>query len=142
MTTNNLVIASNDRNPMKEQFIQALHQAALHCQLGYMDGMDPDTGEITPLLVGVEYNEAGQPCKLWPLGTVFLTADNLKNYLVPDGNGQYFNQNADERELDANGDVIELPEETGTAIESGNRRKGRRRKMGADDDRGVSEGSV
>lgn len=108
-----LVIASNDRNPIKESFIQTLHMAALNCQLGYMDGMDPDTGDIIPLLCGVEYGEEGKPVKLWPLAIAFLDGTKLKNYLVPDGNGNYFNQNRDEIECDVNGEPIEGPDETG-----------------------------
>lgn len=66
------------------------------------------------------------------------------------GNGNYFNQNADERILDANGEPIDvgldgdikLPEEERPPVESTDSRKGRRRKVGATDDTGVSEGSV
>lgn len=85
------VVVSNDANPIKRQFLAILHQAALHNQLGYMDGMDPDTGDIVPLLVGVERLDEGK-MKFYPLAAAFLDADKLKNYLVPDGNGKYFEQ--------------------------------------------------
>lgn len=139
-----LVIASNDRNPIKAQFIATLHQAALHNQLGYMDGKDPETGEIVPLLCGVEFNEDGSPKQLWPLGIVFLNGEGLKNYLAPDGDGKYYDQFANAN-LEANGQPIELPaveEEGRPSVKSSNSRKGRRRKVGADDDRHVPDGSV
>lgn len=144
MNSKELVIASNDRNPIKAQFIATLHQAALHNQLGYMDGMDPDTGQVVPLLCGVEYGEDGKPKQLWPLGIVFLQGEAIKNYLAPDGNGNYYSQ---QLATDANGEPIELPaepaqEEGRPAVKSANSRKGRRRKVGADNDRDVSEGSV
>ena len=95
------IVVTNDNNPIKRDFLAILHQAALHNQLGYMDGMDPDTGEIVPLLVGVEHLEDGK-MQLYPLAHAFLETDKLKNYLVPDGNGSYFCQNS----LDAAGDLI------------------------------------
>lgn len=151
-TQNKLVIATNNPNPIKADFIRLLHNAALHNQLGYMDGMDPDTGDEVPLLVGVEYDDEGNPKQLWPLAIAFIDGSKLKNYLAPDGNGSYYNQtlasDAAGEPIDTDiGGGIELPDEPAEeqgrpTVKSANSRKGRRRKVGADDDRDVSGGSV
>lgn len=158
-TDKQLVIASNDSNPIKAQFIATLHQAALHQQLGYMDGLDPETKEVVPLLVGVEYDDNNKPVHLWPLGIVFLDGSNLKNYLAPDGNGNYYDQNV---ALDANGEPIDTDidydgdigdgtlidqcdspkKQRRKAVKSGSRSKRGGSEVGADDDRDVSGGSV
>ena len=101
-----IVVLTNDPKPAKSEFIEVLHQAALHGQLGYMDGMDPDTGEIVPLLVGIERN--GTSIAAYPLAHIFMEVSELKAYLSPDGNGNYINLS--EHIRDANGDPITAPE--------------------------------
>lgn len=84
------VILTNEPNQMKVNILQLLYQSAHMQQLAYMDGMDPDTGEIVPLLVGMEPTEDNQ-VRLYPLARLFTKASEIKTYLTPDGQGSYDN---------------------------------------------------
>ena len=86
----NAVVITNDFQPVKQEFIELLYQGALNGQLGYMDGMDPDTGNVVPLLVGLEASPDNPDEKYcYPLARIFLDTASIKKYLVPDGNGNY-----------------------------------------------------
>lgn len=62
--------------------MQAIYQSVGTNQLGYMDGLDPDTKEIVPLLVGIDREEDGK-MNLYPIAKLFLTPEELKTYLTP-----------------------------------------------------------
>lgn len=82
-----ICIVSNNPTPFKATQIQLLYQAAFTHQLAYMDGMHPDTGEIVPLLVGIEPETEA----IHPLAVLLNKhTDDIPNYLVPDGRGSYF----------------------------------------------------
>lgn len=97
-----VVVMTNEPNPIKTQFIEILHQAALNGQLGYMDGKDPDTGEIVPLLVGIE--REGSMIRAYPIAHAFLKVEEMKNYLAPDGQGNYLDLTT--HITDANGEPV------------------------------------
>lgn len=92
-------VIATDTNPIKRQLLQAILQSAYTNQLGYLDGMDPDTGDIVPLLVGIDRAEDGT-FRCYPIAKLFLKADELKAYLTPDDHGNFINQS------DANGEPI------------------------------------
>ncbi len=94
-------VIANDTNPIKRQLLQAILQSAYTNQLGYLDGMDPETGDIVPLLVGID-READGSFRCYPIAKLFLTPSELKPYLTPDDSGNYINQS------DANGEPISV----------------------------------
>lgn len=84
-----LIVLSNEPSPMKVNVLQVFYQAAEVAQLAYADGKDPETGEIVPLIVGLEPTTAGK-FKVWPLARVISKGSEIKQYLMPDGKGGYF----------------------------------------------------
>lgn len=85
-----LMVLTNERTPMKGNMLMMLYKAASVGQLAYMDGMDPDTGDIVPLIVGLEPSEDGTKSNIWPLAKIIGKSAEIKNYLIPDGVGGYF----------------------------------------------------
>lgn len=90
-----LVILTNEKNPFKPQLLQMLYQAVEYRQVAYMDGMDPETGEIVPLLVGIEHQKDGIAVRV-PLAR--LLGSDAPNYLIPDGEGNYVSGPSEEEE--------------------------------------------
>ena len=84
-----LILLTNDRKQFKADQLIMFYKAASLAQLAYMDGLDPDTNEIVPLLVGLEPTEGNTQFKVYPLAKLISKHDDIKNYLVPDGNGKY-----------------------------------------------------
>lgn len=103
-----LMILTNERTQQKAQMILMLYKAASLAQLAFMDGMDPETGNIDQLLVGLEPTENGQ-FKVFPLAKLFSKLDEIPQYLVPDGNGNYIDYSINES--------LEGDEEAGPAEE-------------------------
>ncbi len=83
-----LIMMTNERTPQKAQMMFMLYQAAETAQLAYMDGMDPESGEIHPLLVGLEPTPGGE-FRVWPLARLINKVDSIPKYMVPDGEGNY-----------------------------------------------------
>lgn len=100
-TIRDIVIMSTDNNPIKQQLMEAIHTSAYTNQLGYLDGMDPDTGQIVPLLVGVDRDKDGG-MSFYPIAQLFLSTSELKRYLTPDMHGSW----VDNSIKDANGEDI------------------------------------
>lgn len=87
-----LYLLTNERTPMKEQMLQMIYQAVEHNQIGYADVQDPDTGEVIPILIGLELDVNGKVLGGAPLARLFLTQKELqKSYRLPDGAGGYLN---------------------------------------------------
>jgi hypothetical protein len=82
-----VMIISNDPSEFKVRTLELFYQAASYGGIAYMDGKDPETGDIVPLLVGVKMEAEGQ-FSIWPIAKIFQSND-IKNYLVPDGAGNY-----------------------------------------------------
>ena len=94
-----LMILTNERTPHKANMIMMLYKACSLAQLAYMDGMDPETGEIVPLLVGLGPTEDGK-FNVYPLARIFNKVDGIPQYLVPDGHGSYIDyRTPEQREL-------------------------------------------
>lgn len=85
-------ILSNEPNELKLHTLELLYNSVAYGQLGYMDGKDPNTGEIIPLLVGLDPLPDGSGFAIYPVARILGKNDPL-NYLVPDGIGNY--QSAD-----------------------------------------------
>lgn len=106
-----LVVLTNERTPFKAQQILMLYQAVHAAQLAYMDGLNPGTGEVEPLLVGLEPTDDGQ-FRVFPLAKLLSKLDEVPAYQVPDGQGGYINAS------DGAGDELAaIPEEEGKAPE-------------------------
>ena len=85
-----LMILTNERTQFKANILMMMYQAASYGQLAYMDGMDPDTGEIVPLLVGLEPAGDGDKMNVHPLAKLLHKNIDDMHYLIPDGQGNYF----------------------------------------------------
>jgi hypothetical protein len=83
-----LMFITNDRTPFKANMLMMIYKAVGMGQVGYMDGLHPETGEIHPLLVGIEPTEDGQ-FRVHALAKIFNKLDEIPQYLMPDGNGNY-----------------------------------------------------
>lgn len=115
------LVLTNEITEFKANNLKMFYKAAALKQLAYMDGKDPVTGEIVPLLVGLEPTENATQFKVYPLARLISKASEIINYMVPDGTGGYFADAPDvgpdgfaDTELD---ESIELasPEEEGPA---------------------------
>lgn len=85
-------ILSNEPNELKLHTLELIYNSVAYGQLGYCDGKDPVTGEIVPLLVGLDPLPDGSGFAIYPVARILGKNDPL-NYLVPDGIGNY--QSAD-----------------------------------------------
>lgn len=90
-----LMVLTNERTAFKGKMLMMIYQGAAMAQLAYMDGQDPDTGEIVPLLVGLEPEGTEGKFNVWPLAKIISKTEGFKRYLVPDGKGGYFDAGTD-----------------------------------------------
>ena len=85
-----LLVFSNDKTPdnmqMKQGLLKMVYHTVLTNKLAIMDAKDETTGEVVPVLVGVEQNESGISC--YPL-FVPITDTEAAKYAAPDGKGNY-----------------------------------------------------
>jgi hypothetical protein len=89
-----LLVQTNSPNPAKDAVLKFVYTAAQRFQIGYMDGMDPDTGHIVPLLVLIEAND-DKRFDVRPIARLLTDAEDNKEWLVPDGRGNYCQLRAD-----------------------------------------------
>ncbi len=82
-----LHVLSNEPQPWKYDLMQMLYTGSINNQLGYMDAMNKDTGELERLLVGLQLNNEGK-VDAYPIAR-FLEQDEITKYLAPDGKGAY-----------------------------------------------------
>lgn len=83
-----LLVQTNLPNPHKDALLKFVYHAAQKFQIGYMDGMDPDTGDIVPLLVLIEATD-DKRFDVRPIARLLSRDEDAKEYLVPDGQGNY-----------------------------------------------------
>ena len=86
-----ILVITNERTEMKGRMLLMMYQAAHMARLAYMDGYNPATGEIDALLVGCAPTPDGQ-LRVAPLAKLFSNTGEIPKYMVPDGTGNYFNQ--------------------------------------------------
>lgn len=112
-----LYILTNERTDMKANMLLMMYKAMGLGQLGYMDGMDPDTGEIVPLLVGFQPDSTGK-FNVYPLARIFNKVDGIPHYLVPDGAGSYIDYRTPDQRYEP-AEAVEAREEDRTSEEVG-----------------------
>lgn len=113
-----LVILTNERSPAKADLLTMLYSAFSKGQVGLVDGMDPDTGEVTPMLAGIEMTD-GELTGVYPLASIFQSLEEVARILIPDGQGNYVSTNANLTELDDGPAEPEAKAEGGQALEQG-----------------------
>lgn len=74
---------------MKLMLMETIYGSIINGQLCYMDGKDAVTGDIVPLLVGIDPIDDTR-FRVFPIARLLTKADDLSNYLVPDGAGDYY----------------------------------------------------
>jgi len=113
-----LVIMTNDRNPAKVEMLQMMYKAFSLGQVGLVDGMDPDTGEIQPMLAGIEMVN-GELVGVYPLAVLLQSLDEISRILIPDGQGNYVSANINLAESNDGPVEPEAEAEGGQAVEQG-----------------------
>jgi hypothetical protein len=85
-----MILTNEIGNQAKANMILMVYKAVQMGQLGFMDGLNPDTGDIEPLLVGIE-PKADDPRQfnVYPLARIFSKLEGIPQYLMPDGQGNY-----------------------------------------------------
>ena len=89
-----LLLMTNEPTELKLKTLELLYQSLAYGQLAYMDGKDPETGAIIPLLVGLQPEENNK-VSIYPLAKL-ITKEDKTNYLIPDGKGNYTSVNVGE----------------------------------------------
>lgn len=89
-----LKLVTNEPTQFKKEYLRVIIQGMEFDEIGYMDGRDPNTGEIVPLLVAFEPSEAEGQFNIYPLARLYMGAD-MTAFEVPDGRGNYISQPAD-----------------------------------------------
>lgn len=95
-------VLTNEVTQFKLDILKAIYNSVVSGQLGYLDAKDPETGEIVPLLVGIEYSDKGT-FKPYPIAKFITGKDVFKNYLVPDGRGNYCSGDDEEESRSSEG---------------------------------------
>ena len=113
-----LIILSNDRNPEKVHLLKTLYQAFQLGKIGLVDGMDPETGTVAPMLAGIEM-EDGDITGVYPLAAILQDMKTISSILIPDGNGNYVSNAFEFPEFDDGTSTDEAEEASGTAEQSG-----------------------
>lgn len=90
-----IMVLSNDPTEFKIRTIELLYQSISMGQLAYMDGKDAETGEIVPLLVGLN-PVTDERVEIYPIAKLLINnADTATKYLVPNGTGEYTEPDSD-----------------------------------------------
>lgn len=90
------MLLTNELTDLKKFMIKSIVQAADYDELAYMDGRDPDTGEIVPLLVALE-NNGNNNVSVYPIARFYVGRD-IPQFELPDGRGNYTPANPVEAE--------------------------------------------
>lgn len=113
-----IVILSNTQDPTLPLLIQTLYQAFRLGQLGLITAMDPDTGNVSPMLAGIEL--VGDEIKgVYPLARLLSDPKEIERILIPDGEGNYVSNTSGFSQLDSGSTSEEATEESGPPLEQG-----------------------
>lgn len=83
--------------PYLDSLFMMFHHGAFSNKIGIMEAWNLETEQEETILVGVEIDERGKP-DCYPIAKV-LRAEDVQNYLAPNGDGGYFDlQNPSEVE--------------------------------------------
>jgi len=75
-------------SPYLDNLLAMFYQGAFDNTIGIMDSFNLETEEVETILVGVQADENGKPV-CFPLAKL-LKAEEVPQYLSPDGKGGYF----------------------------------------------------
>lgn len=113
--TYDLHLLSNEPTEYKEALLRMFYAGVLQNTMGYADARVIETGEIVPMLVGLEYSVLSGKVESFPLALIIPAGDSVK-YELPNGYGGY-GEPTDE-EIAANEPTsIPDPEATGPVSE-------------------------
>lgn len=83
-----LIIMSNERSADLVQILQTFYQAVALGQIGLVMGMDPETGEVSPMLAGID-RDGEVIVGVFPLAKIMQDVQEIESILIPDGKGNY-----------------------------------------------------
>ena len=84
-----LMIITNDPTELKLRTLELIYESISYGQIAYMDGKDPESGEVVPLIVALE-PVSEDKYTIYPIARLFSKDDKLIQYLVPNGQGEYY----------------------------------------------------
>lgn len=113
-----LVILANDQNPALAHILQAFYRGTASGQIGLVVGMDPDTGEVSPMLAGIEMAE-GEIVGVYPIAKILEDMEQIERILIPDGQGNYVSNTSGFTEFDDSLLDGEAQAESGASLEQG-----------------------
>lgn len=76
-----LIILANDNPPLADVFLKTLYNAFFQAQVGIMYAKNSETGQVEPLIVGLQ--AAGDDFNCFPLAKIINSEEAMK-YLAPD----------------------------------------------------------
>lgn len=79
---------NKEESPYLDHLFAMFHSAAAVNRIGIMEAWNLKTEEEEIILVGLEFDEDGKP-DCYPIARV-LRAEDVGNYLMPNGKGGYF----------------------------------------------------
>lgn len=79
---------NSGESPHLDSLLAMFYQGAYDNTIGIMDAYNLNTEEVETILVGVQVDENGKPV-CFPLAKL-LKAEEVPQYLSPDGKGSYF----------------------------------------------------
>lgn len=97
-----LLVMSNDPTEHKLNTLETIYQSISMGQLAYADLKDADTGEVSPFLVGLDPVPGTSKFNVFPIAKLVEKEEDFKNYLVPDGAGNYY-EHGNEHDISASG---------------------------------------
>jgi len=87
-----LKLLTNEPTELKKSTLRIMYQACDFEELAYMDGRDPATGEIVPLLIGLQVEADGQ-YSIYPVARLYMGKD-IPDFEPPDGRGSYIKRDS------------------------------------------------
>lgn len=82
---------NKEESPYLDSLMMMFYQGCYSNTIGIMESHNLKTGEVEMILVGVELDAEGK-ADCYPLA-VLLRAEDVPNYLSPDGKGGFYDQN-------------------------------------------------
>lgn len=81
---------NKEESPWLDSVLAMFYDGVFRNRIGIMDAWNLDTEQEETVLVGIELDEDGKP-DCFPLAKL-LRAEDVKNYLSPDGKGEFYDQ--------------------------------------------------
>jgi hypothetical protein len=78
---------SNSPTNSAYQRLELFYKGAAENTIGWMDALNTDTGNVEPLLVGIDIDPETGETQTFPIARIFGSYDESKGYLAPDGKG-------------------------------------------------------